>query len=259
MTGEKRSNVTWSNVRSFGQLRLLARASLALLICTPLLASAWPAVASTGYGAAMLYRAGAGGGSAAIRIAQFAVGSADSLVRVRAASTCPAATPCDSIALLLGKASQLLTNAERALGSFPQRGRSLADLRLPHTLALLYFASLCFFAGQVIYQLFAPRVVQNFKMEEFISAQLLAYDKARSVVLLYRYCGLLRRVHPTDGPDSDSFEVIELGARREYQLSDEKKRPAAIAALVCFGAASLLVMCVLARQAYEVGEASGWF
>lgn len=251
--------VTWSRVRSFGQLRILARASLAVIVLVPILTSIWPAFVATGYGAAAVYQTGLSGGNAAVRVAQFAINSADSSLRSRPAGSCSAMASCDSLALLLSRSSQLLSHVERSIGEESTKGKSLQNLRLPHTLSLLYYASLFFFAGQIIYQLFAPRTVQQYNIEEFANTQVLAFEKGRGEAMLLKYCALLGRDRPPNESASEAFEIVQLGARLQYKLSEEKHRPAASAAALCFISASLLISCVLVRQALDVGRASGWF
>lgn len=225
----------WGDVRSFGTLHLLTRASYVALIIIPILATLWPAV-----------RGGFNCYNKAVTQSKQALESAADNVEEQVNKT-------EESALFVNKSLKELN--DRLVDIIDNYSlKVIENKKLPWAFGVTYLASVLVLIAHFIYQLFAPKLIQQFARSEYQDRELRRYIDAPSkdqVEAAEYHLG--DYIIEEFGPD-DNATVYEGAGKHYDKLCDEMPK-GAVWAYWLYILAMLCIVSVLLRQMWLVAEA----
>lgn len=161
----------WALIRGLGQLHVLNRTSIFILVLVPFLASLWPVVQHT-----LMWYDGL-------------LGNIEE--RLEDLTTRLDQPIAPSALSSIGGSEEISTMGDNLKSELKQLGEELDELRvrsaarLPEVWGLLFFASLAVLIGRTIFQLRCPEVVRDFPATYYIREKRREYAEAPSVSALH--------------------------------------------------------------------------
>jgi hypothetical protein len=159
----------WRLVRGLGQLHILNRTSLFLVIIVPILAAVWPVVQHT----LAWYDGTLTNIQAKLeQISESLEGDQEKRLALAGSKT-PNYSPVTTTTAVRDEIQQLTKH----IGDLRLRSSS----HLPTSWALLFFASLAVLAGRTIFQLGCPDTIREFQLDDYVRERKREYSEAPSV------------------------------------------------------------------------------
>ncbi len=216
-----RKLLEWRYVRGLGQLQILNRVSVSLLIVVPILAAVWPAVlaAVNRYNQAV-YRARDALDLAADKLGQdiatyeSVAGIAGENPRTNAARS--------EIESLKNNADSLKKHVAEYLKEFEPK--AIHTTSLPTTWAIAFFASLSILFGRTVFQLFCPETVREWSLSQHVERQKDEFARAPSNSAIELALQILAHnrtsKHVRDLVDGEELHRSDL-AQKMHQLDSD--------------------------------------
>lgn len=217
----------WGSVRTVGELQVLTRASYLALVVVPVLAGVWPAV-------------------------RVALNRYNQVVSDSRAALEAAAERLEFIAtleqneVLAKKTTDVLSSLDTQLLAIVNNYGlpPVESVGLPSVWAWAFLASLAVFLGHLVYQAFAPTLVQDFKFADYVDREVRAFVETPSNARVNQAINTLRFLREVKGysefptfnhKDLDDvadaeerkrleIDIVRAGAMAEYDFHEGKGR-----------------------------------
>ena len=263
------SLIDWRHIRGLGELQILTRASYLMLIVVPILAGLWPGV-----------RIAINRYNEVITDARLAFQHASERLQAQA----------QQIDYLLNKyktdlGNNEITNAainvihnvdsrlEHLLSDYSLK--TIEQNTLPSVWALAFVASLIVILAHMFYQMWAPDLIRNTKIEEYALSRrnLHAENPSDGTVKRaiwymeendkFRESSLLVQRPPPDTKETNlitrwELDVVEKGAIAEYLVIASRNKPGAWITGILYSTGIIIVLYIAYNQTYAVFRAAGW-
>lgn len=228
-------NKNWSDVRSFGALHLLTRASYVALIIIPILAALWPAV-----------RGGFNSYNQAVtqskQALEYAAGKIEEQVVMAK----------ESIPLISNSLKELNDNLKDIIDNYSLK--VIENKKLPWLFGVTYLASVFVLVAHFIYQRFAPTLIQQFTRSEYQDRELRRYIDAPSKDQVEAAEFHLGEYIIEEYSPDDNSKVFE-GAGKHYDKLCDEMTKWVVPAYCLYILAMWCIASVLLKQVWLVGEA----
>jgi len=255
----------WTRIRGLGELQVLTRASYFLLFIVPMLAALWPVI------------------QVGISQYNFAIGSSVNALKYTASvlefQSRKLEEQSSSAELAEGS---IADDLKHVLGEVRSETESLRELlvqsyvedsSLPQSWAFLFFASLSIFLAHLLYQSFAPPLVREVGIDDYVAKRKSEYSKNPTPRVLQEALSALRHSKTVSNEDpalSDTAKIIpsperweldtiEAGSRHYYNSKAEANPTAITVAASLYFVGIVLILVVIVEQSFYVGEAAGWW
>lgn len=264
------NKATWTSIRSLGELQILTRASYFLLISVPILAALWPGVKLfiNQYNDSLnttIEVLNVSTKQLELQGTNFEKKLATSELSKQGESF------LNTIKELVGKLEIKINELENEITT-----ASIERNTLPPTWAFLFFSSLLIAVAHLIYQLYAPELIQKISLDDFITNKKETYFKnptqndvragERFVKdfksygrgsIKNRFFDELEAVSKESERDYNAF-AVEIGAYCQYSLQSQKNLLAILGSGIFYLAGICLIVWVVTDQSLSVAEAAGW-
>ena len=262
----------WTKIRSLGELQVLTKASYILLITIPLLAALWPGVkvVVNQYNSSI---------NKTVSILEHSATRLEFESNRIENSLLNRSIPVNTNNISKD-VKNIINNLEAQINEVKNdiAKSSIKSDVLPQTWALLFFAALFIFIAHLVYQLYAPNLIREKDIDDYVISKKEEYAKhpterslefSKNMIKQFPTSQITLPPKPsktTYAIDKDyddkvkkwELNIIEAGFQSHYLFRAQENKTAVIISGVFYLLGVILILLVIIEQSISVAKSTGW-